>query len=308
MLTAALLELTEDPGETVKELNALGLPEVEFVAEKTTKLAIVGTRVRVFVAGVEEGAEHHDHSHGAHHHHHDHDGNMAHHHAHDGNMDHHHGHDDDHDDNMAHHHDHDHHDVCRVPDLHQSDAHDHGMDHPHDMPHHHRSLRDIEHVISEHIRADEAVKEDIRRVFRIIADAESIVHGRPVPEIHFHEVGSMDAIADVTAVCYLIHKLGIQQILASPVHVGRGTIKCAHGILPVPPPAAALILKGIPVYSIPEIEGELCTPTGAAVLKAFVSEFKPMPVMTYDRIGYGMGSRDYPILSCVRAFLGEVQA
>ena len=126
--------------------------------------------------------------------------------------------------------------------------------------------------------------------------------------VHPDEVGTMDAVADVTAVCYLIDKLGVREIYASPVHVGKGTVRCAHGILPVPAPATAEILKDIPIYSREEINGELCTPTGAALLKRFVKQFRTMPVMKTSKIGYGMGTKDFPIANCVRAILGEDDA
>jgi uncharacterized protein (TIGR00299 family) protein len=141
-------------------------------------------------------------------------------------------------------------------------------------------------------------------VYNLLAQAESHVHGVPVDRIHFHEVGELDALADITAVCLLIHKLQPTQILASPVHVGSGTVRCAHGILPVPAPATAELLKGIPIYS-GEIRGELCTPTGAALLKHFVREFVSMPAMIPTAIGYGMGKKDFPIANCIRAILGE---
>ena len=143
-------------------------------------------------------------------------------------------------------------------------------------------------------------------VYRLIADAESQVHGVPVTEIHFHEVGTMDALADITAVCYLMHKLSPEQVIASPIHVGSGTVKCAHGILPVPAPATASILRGIPI-SGGEIKSELCTPTGAALLKHFASSFGEMPVMSVAAIGYGMGKKDFPVANCVRAMLGEAK-
>ena len=114
----------------------------------------------------------------------------------------------------------------------------------------------------------------------------------------------MDAIADITAVCYLLDKLHADKIYASAVHVGSGQVKCAHGILPVPAPATAYILRGVPTYG-GEIRGELCTPTGAALLKHFVSEFGKMPVMVTDAIGYGMGKKDFPAANCVRAMLGH---
>ena len=127
-----------------------------------------------------------------------------------------------------------------------------------------------------------------------------------VEEIHFHEVGTMDAIADVTAVCLLMETLAPDQVIASPVHVGSGQVRCAHGILPVPAPATAYLLREVPIYG-GEIRGELCTPTGAALLRHFVTRFGPMPTMRTEAIGYGMGRRDFPAANCVRALLGETE-
>jgi uncharacterized protein (TIGR00299 family) protein len=149
------------------------------------------------------------------------------------------------------------------------------------------------------------VKADAKAVYDLIARAESTVHGQDMEHIHFHEVGTMDAVADVVTVCLLMHELGAEKIVASPVHVGSGTVRCAHGVLPVPAPATALLLQGIPVYG-GEIKGELCTPTGAALLKYFVQEFGAMPPMVPQKYGYGMGKRDFPAANCVRAVLGEI--
>ncbi len=189
-------------------------------------------------------------------------------------------------------------------------------EHMHDLPgnaehthehngvtHSHSSLHGIEHIVKDHLTVNDRVKEQILAVYQILADAESSVHGVPADEIHFHEVGTLDAVADITAVCYLLDRLGTCEITASPVHVGRGTVKCAHGILPVPAPATARILQGIPVYSKEQIEGELCTPTGAALLKHFASSFGPMPVSAWETIGYGMGTKDFAAANCVRIFL-----
>lgn len=174
-------------------------------------------------------------------------------------------------------------------------------DHPHS--HHHSGMEEINHWIS-HIQASQTVKERIRSVYETIARAESLVHGVEVQDIHFHEVGTLDALADVTAVCYLMEKLGNPVVYASPVHVGSGHVYCAHGILPVPAPATAEILKGVPIYG-GQIQGELCTPTGAALLKQFVREFGNMPVMTPQAVGYGMGKKDFAMANCLRAVLGE---
>ena len=169
--------------------------------------------------------------------------------------------------------------------------------------HHHSSLHRIKHII-EDLPVEEAVKQDILAVFTLVAEAESRVHGVPVPEIHFHEVGTMDAVADITAVCMLIHELAPDEIVASPVHVGSGTVRCAHGILPVPAPATAEILKNVPMYG-GKIKGELCTPTGAALLKYFATRFGDMPVVTAEKIGYGMGTKDFEQANCLRAILGH---
>jgi len=154
------------------------------------------------------------------------------------------------------------------------------------------------------LNISEQVKKDVENVYGIIAEAESHVHGVPVSNIHFHEVGTMDAIADVVAVCFLFEKIGADKIMASPVHVGSGQVKCAHGIMPVPAPATAYILNSVPMYG-GEIKGELCTPTGAALLKYFVDEFGNMPPMTSDSVGYGMGFKDFERANCVRVILGK---
>ena len=253
MLTAALLELTEDRQAFIDKMNALGLPGVTVAAEPAMKCGITGTHMKVTVNGAEEESEDvHD---GHHHdHHHDHD----------------HGHD--------HHHDHEHH-------------------------HHHASVADIEALI-DGLKVSDKVKADAKAVYALIADAESRVHGRPVSEIHFHEVGTMDAAADVIGVCLLMEQLAPEQVIVSPVHTGSGHVHCAHGILPVPAPATALLLEGIPSYG-GQVKGELCTPTGAALLRYFASRFGDRPVMATAAVGYGMGKKDFEQANCLRAFLGE---
>ena len=181
----------------------------------------------------------------------------------------------------------------------------HAHQHPHDG-HHHGSLHEIEHLVTGHLALPDAVKEDVLAVYRLIAEAESAVHGVPVTEIHFHEVGTMDALADIAAVSLLLHKLAPDQILASPICVGSGQVKCAHGVLPVPAPATAHLLKGVPSYS-GAIQTELCTPTGAALLKRFASAFGERPTMQVGAIGYGMGKKELEAANCVRAFWGETQ-
>ena len=177
--------------------------------------------------------------------------------------------------------------------------------HVHVHPHHHTDLNELTHRIS-HLNVSEAVRSNILTVYQSIADAESRVHGVPVEQIHFHEVGSLDALADVTGVCLLMELLAPEQVLASPVHVGSGQVRCAHGILPVPAPATALLLEGIPIYG-GSIRGELCTPTGAALLRRFVTRFGPLPPMRVEKNGYGMGTKDFEAANCVRAMLGQTE-
>ena len=177
--------------------------------------------------------------------------------------------------------------------------------HVHVHPHHHTDLNELTHRIS-HLNVSEAVRSDILAVYQSIADAESRVHGVPVEQIHFHEVGSLDALADVTGVCLLMELLAPEQVLASPVHVGSGQVRCAHGILPVPAPATALLLEGIPIYG-GSIRSELCTPTGAALLRRFVTRFGPLPPMRVEKTGYGMGTKDFEAANCVRAMLGQTE-
>ncbi|MHB1151861.1 MAG: nickel pincer cofactor biosynthesis protein LarC [Eubacteriales bacterium] len=192
---------------------------------------------------------------------------------------------------------------------HAHDEHEHPHKHEHpsiyagEHEHGNHSLDSIEHTVS-HLAVSDCVRDDILAVYRLIADAESAVHGKPVEQVHFHEVGSLDAVADITAVCLLMEKLSSCRVVVSPIHVGSGMVRCAHGILPVPAPATAVILKDVPVYG-GNIRGELCTPTGAALLRHFAGSFGPMPRMTVSRIGIGMGKKDFEAANCVRAFLGD---
>lgn len=171
---------------------------------------------------------------------------------------------------------------------------------------HHHHPTDVRAVMAffDAARVPDTVKQNAKAVFRILAEAESAVHGKPVENIHFHEVGSLDALADVLGVCLLLQELAPERILCSPIHVGSGTVKCAHGILPVPAPATEQILRGVPIYS-GSVKGELCTPTGAALLKHFAESFGPMPVLRVQKTGYGTGHKDFETANVLRALLGE---
>ena len=190
-----------------------------------------------------------------------------------------------------------------------SNSHEHECKHEHSHDsahiHHHNGMHEIEHIM-ENLPISAKVKSHVLAVYSLIAEAESYVHDVPVTNVHFHEVGTMDAIADITAVCMLMDRLSPKEVIVSPVHVGSGYVQCAHGILPVPAPATAYILRDVPIYG-GRIKSELCTPTGAALLKHFATKFGDMPVMKTEAIGYGMGKKDFPIANCIRALLGETE-
>lgn len=189
---------------------------------------------------------------------------------------------------------------------HEEAVHTHGHgDEMHTHAHVHMSMQEIMHIVDD-LQTSEEVKTDVKNIYRLIARAEGKVHGKTVTEIHFHEVGMMDAIADITGCAMLFRELGVGKIITSPVNVGFGQVKCAHGILPVPAPATALLLNGVPCYA-GRIEGELCTPTGAAILRYFTNEYGRMPQMTVEKIGYGLGKKDFEAANCIRAMLGETE-
>lgn len=196
-------------------------------------------------------------------------------------------------------------------DHHSPHAHEHGHEHDHENTHEHAHEHthshahpdDIEHIIS-HLPVSDTVKENAGKIYDIIADAESRAHGTKVSEIHFHEVGQKDAITDVVSACLLLEMLEPEKVIATPVCTGYGSVRCAHGIMPVPAPATAYILEGIPMYA-GVFEGEMCTPTGAAIIKHFADKFCTMPVFTSEKTGYGMGTKDFDAPNCVRAMLGN---
>ena len=310
MLSSALIDLCDDKEEVVRELNDLGIPKVKFKIDNAEKCGITGSHISVDVDGEEEQSIDiptavfsetsagniktqsiisHDHKELNHkendHEVNDHEENECqeiadhiHDHAKESEEEHHHTADHDREDTSHHHHGH------------------------HD--HYGHSITDINEIITR-LNISEELKNDIRGVYDLLAKAESAVHGEDVSEIHFHEVGNLDAVADITATCYLMSKLGADRVIVSPINVGSGQVKCAHGILPVPTPATALLLTNIPSYSSERIRGELCTPTGAALAKYFATSFGPQPIMSIEKIGYGMGKKDFDQANCVRVMLGE---
>ncbi|MBQ9334548.1 MAG: nickel pincer cofactor biosynthesis protein LarC [Lachnospiraceae bacterium] len=204
----------------------------------------------------------------------------------------------------AHHHEHDH--------EHEHHHHDHGdhdhgdHDHDHHHHHHHASLADV-HAMIDATSFSDRVKSDACAVYDLIASAESRAHNAEVGEIHFHEVGMKDAIIDVLGVCRLVEMISPAHIYASPIRTGFGEVRCAHGIVPVPAPATAYLLKGVPVYA-GDIRGEMCTPTGAALLRFYAEKYCSMPAMIITDTGYGCGTKDFERANCVRAVLGTAAA
>lgn len=166
--------------------------------------------------------------------------------------------------------------------------------------HKHRNLRDVKDLISR-LNLPDKIKKDVKNIYDLIANAESIVHNEAVDKVHFHEIGMLDALADITVCCYLFDRLKFDEITSSPINVGNGFVKCAHGTLPVPAPATAQILIGVPFYKS-NIDTELCTPTGAAVIKYFVNTFSDDCIIKADKIGVGAGKKDIGQPNILRAY------
>ena len=197
-------------------------------------------------------------------------------------------------------------------DVHEHEHHHEHHEHHHEHHHHGKGPfpEELEAVTEKfnNILADDVAivgQSDIKGVYELLAEAEAKVHGKDVSEIHFHEVGMKDALIDIASVVYLMNKLKVDKVVVSPVNVGFGKVKCAHGILPVPAPATAELVKGIPTYA-GRFEGELLTPTGAALLKYYADEFSYQPLMNVIKCGYGTGNKNFESANVVKAVLGEV--
>ncbi|MGO8877973.1 MAG: nickel pincer cofactor biosynthesis protein LarC [Desulfomonilaceae bacterium] len=169
---------------------------------------------------------------------------------------------------------------------------------------HHRGLADITDIVG-NSNLSKSAKERVLKIFFRLAEAEAKVHRTTVDKIHFHEVGAMDAIIDVTGAVVGLEAMGIERVYCSPLHLGSGTIECAHGVIPVPAPATAELIKDKPVYST-GVQGELLTPTGAAILTTLAYEFGPMPAMIPQKLGYGAGTSDPPIPNLLRVVIGDL--
>jgi len=173
--------------------------------------------------------------------------------------------------------------------------------------HSHRTLTEIFHLVDSSALSD-AAKDRTKHLFTVLGEAEAAIHGTPLERVHLHEVGALDSIIDIAGTVFALEQLGVDRIVSSPLNVGGGTIRSAHGHYPVPAPATMRLLKGAPVYSGTE-QVELVTPTGALLVTGYASEFGAIPAMRVDRVGYGAGTRDFPHSpNVLRVLIGELDA
>lgn len=294
MFSAALLDLMspEEQGKTIKHLNQMGLGGLELTAKREIKAGVEGLQLQVKINGQEELPDYPHKSHYL-----------------EGHKDHHEGH------HMeAHKEHHESHHMESHKEHHESSHMESHITH-----HHGRSLSEVLGIV-EGLSISPNAKKQVKSLYENIALAESKAHGKEVGEIHFHEVGMNDAIFDLTAAVLLMEKLHPDKVVASHLCVGKGKVKCAHGLLDVPAPATRFLLEegAVPYYFSDEEMGELTTPTGAAISSSFVTEYVT-PQELDDRInammkekktlkvGYGMGHKDFSKPNCVVAYLENVE-
>jgi uncharacterized protein (TIGR00299 family) protein len=186
------------------------------------------------------------------------------------------------------------HGASREPAASHSHDHSHGHEHSHghalSHSHHHHSLQEIAGLVRRS-SLSAAGKDQAIHLFERLAEAEAAIHAMPVERVHLHEVGAIDSIIDIVGAVHGLEQLGADRIVSSPLNVGGGTVKCAHGVFPVPAPATARLLSGVPVYSR-DPQMELVTPTGALLVTGYATAYGPLPAMTLSQIGYGAGDRD----------------
>ena len=281
MTVGALLDLGASREKLVRALDSLGVSGYHLHFGRTKKC---GIDAYDFDVHLEEEEHHHDHEHG-HEHEHSHDE-----HDHEHHHDHEHTHDHEHSHDHAHTHDHEH-------------SHDHAHTHDHMHPHVHRNIHDIFEII-DRLDASDRVKNLARRMFEIVAGAESKAHGIPVSEVHFHEVGAIDSIVDVISAAFCLEDLGIHRVVISPLSEGHGFARCQHGLMPVPVPATANIAaaQGLEL-TLRDVEGEMVTPTGAAIAAAFRTEAALPKKYQIEKIGIGAGNKDFAHANILRAML-----
>ncbi|RLL46938.1 DUF111 family protein [Oceanobacillus piezotolerans] len=327
MTIGALLDAGADFTHLQEELKKLNIEdEYELNTKKIVKNGITGTKFDVVLTEENVHSHSHDHDHGHDHSHsHDHEHGHDHSHSHDHehghdhshSLDHEHGHDHSHSHDHEHGHDHSHshnhdhghghshsHDHDHGHDHSHSHDHEHDHTHSHSQDHHHRGYSDIVKMIK---AADfsERVEELALAMFKKIGIAEGKIHGVPLEEVHFHEVGAVDSIIDIVGAAILIDQLGVERIISAPVPTGSGHIHIDHGVYPVPAPATLEILRGVPVAKS-ELRTELTTPTGAAIAAVLAEEFSSFPSMKVINVGYGAGTKTFPNHpNVLRVVIGE---
>lgn len=305
MNLAALLDLGVPKEYLIEEISKLKLnSEYEIKTETAAKHGITGTRVDVIL---KNQVDNHDHvaekALDNNNHEHIHENSDSH--SHDSSDSHDFFHESQHT-NGNHRHNHEH--INQNHHTHE-EAHSHSSNEAHtnihgnNSEHHHRNLKDIENIINtSHL--NDKVKKLSMDMFMKVAEAEAKVHGKALYEVHFHEVGAIDSIIDMVGAAICLDYLEVDKIIASPVQVGGGFVKCAHGLMPVPAPATVEILKNIPINT-GIVPFETTTPTGAAILAANVQEFTPKIDFSIKKVAYGIGHRDLEIPNVLRVYLGE---
>lgn len=294
MLLGALIDLGADAAYIEAELKKMNLGEYELVNTHADKCGINAAYFNVKIPGVTEAAEAEE----AHLHEH-HDGHHCHHHAHGCEGEEH------------HHHHHEEHYCCHQHGHTAEEAHEHHCCHTHEAGahhhHEHRNFNDIKTII-ENSDLSTNIKDKAVNVFRMLGLAEAKVHGKSLEEVHFHEVGAVDTIIDIVGSCLALENLGIEKIYVSEIKTGFGFVQCAHGLMPVPAPATAELLAHGLLYAKGNIERELATPTGAALMAALAEPSADMPKgFSAEKVGYGAGTRNLEIPNVLRATLGTVE-
>ncbi len=282
MTVAALLDLGANEEVLKKALYSLPVSGFEI---KITRVAKSGIDACDFNVILDHDHENHDHD-------------MAYLHGHSN-----HHHDDEHDHEHHHHHDEHEHKHHHHHDEHEHEHHHHHGEHGH--IHEHRNLADILHII-DHADITDHAKAAAKQIFQILAEAEANAHGRSLDEVHFHEVGAVDSIVDIVAVAVCLDNLGIDDIIVSELYEGRGFVRCQHGMIPIPVPAVSNIAAAHSLsLHLTQTEGELVTPTGAAIVAAVKTSDTLPDKYTITRIGIGAGKREYERPSMLRAMIIE---
>lgn len=273
MTLGAFIDLGVDKEILIRELDKLNVSGYKIDVTKKSKNGIVGTDVDVILSENEGNIYEHNHNENTHSHEHKH-GEL---------------------DEVA----------CEHIHIHEGEyhSHEHGNHHVHshkDVEHHHRSFKDVKELI-ECSMLEQNVKDLSIKIFYNVAKAEAKIHGKEIDEVHFHEVGAIDSIVDIvgTAICF--NELKVDKVVSSPLHIGMGTIKCQHGVIPVPAPATLDILRDgkVPIYST-GVKKEIVTPTGAAIVATLADEYGDIPEGVVETIGYGCGKRETELANMLR--------